>query len=288
MVQDSHNIVPVTMAVLLHVILVGAMLVAFDFSRSVPPIVPLAMKATLVTDGAVVLPPPVRELPEPVPLVEPEPEPVEPEPVEPEVVEPDPAVQQRIEAEKIQREKDALAERERLQRIEQEQAQERQRQAEADAKAEAKRRAEEEAKLEEKRRQAEIERQQEIERQREENRREEERLQADARQQEIEDESELISARNSSEMGAYLAAIQNKVIRHWARPGTARDDLECYVAITQLPNGEVVSVRVARCNGDDVVVRSIEAAVRKASPLPLPENALLFLREFQFRFTIQD
>jgi colicin import membrane protein len=278
------------MALLLHVILLGAMLVAFDFTRSVPPAVPLAMKATLVTDGAVVLPPPVRELPEPVPLVEPEvqPEPAEPEPVEPEPVQPDPAVQQRIEAERIQREKDALAERDRLQRIEQEKEQERQRQAELDAKAEAKRKAEEEARLEEKRRQAEIERQQAIERQREENRREEERLQAEAREQEIADESELISARNSSEMGAYLAAIQNKVVRNWVRPATARDDLECYVAITQLPNGEVVSVRVVRCNGDDVVVRSIEAAVRKASPLPLPENTLLFLRDFQFRFTIQD
>ena len=93
---------------------------------------------------------------------------------------------------------------------------------------------------------------------------------------------------NSNEMLAYQAAMQQKVVRNWVRPATAPDNLECFVAVSQLPNGEVTRVQVRQCNGDDVVVRSIEAAVRRASPLPLPSNPILFLRDFEFRFTIRD
>jgi colicin import membrane protein len=48
--------------------------------------------------------------------------------------------------------------------------------------------------------------------------------------------------------------------------------------VTQLPGGTVVKVQVGRCNGDDSVRQSIEAAVYKASPLPLPSDPALFER----------
>ncbi len=273
MVRDRYNVVPVTLAVLLHAVLLGSLVVAFDRTRRAQPLTPLAITATLVTESAVVIPPPpVEREPEPVP---------EPEP-EPEIVEPDPAEQARLEAEEQKRLEDARIERE---RIEREQAEaERRRQAEL----EAKRKAEEEAELERRRREAEEQRQRDIERQREKNRLEEERLLEQAREAEIAAEAERLEAMNSNEMLAYQAAIQQKVRRKWNRPATAPDDLECIVAIRQLPNGEVVSVQVLRCNGDDIVVRSIEVAVRNASPLPLPSNPILFLRDFQFRFTISD
>lgn len=281
MVRDSYNIIPVTLALVLHVVLLGSLFIAFDWSRRSQPVTPLAISATLVTESAVVIPPPVEKRPEPV--IEPEPEPVvEPEP---EVTEPDPAELARIEAERQKRLEDERIEQERLQRIEREEAEaERQRQAEL----EAQRKAEEEAELERRRREQEEQRQRDIERQREQNRLEEERLLEQARDAEIEAEAERLEAMNSNEMLAYQAAIQQKVLRNWVRPATAPDNLECFVAIRQLPNGEVVSVQVQRCNGDDVVVRSIEVAVRKASPLPLPSNPILFLRDFQFRFTIRD
>lgn len=282
MVQDRYNVVPVTLAVLLHAVLLGSLVVAFDRTRRAQPLTPLAVTATLVTESAVVIPPPP---------VEREPEPV-PEP-EPEIVEPDPAEEARRQAEEQKRLEDARIERERLEQIERAQAEaERRRQAELEAKRkaeeEAKRKADEEAELERRRREAEEQRQRDIERQREANRREEERLLQQAREAEIAAEAERLEAMNSSEMLAYQAAIQQKVQRKWNRPATAPDDLECIVAIRQLPNGEVVSVQVLRCNGDDIVVRSIEVAVRNASPLPLPSNPILFLRDFQFRFTIPD
>ena len=92
----------------------------------------------------------------------------------------------------------------------------------------------------------------------------------------------------SDEMTVYQSMLRQKIQRSWIQPGTAREDLACYVAVRQLPNGAVVSVRILECNGDEVVQRSIEAAVNRASPPPLPDNPLLFLSDFQFLFTIPD
>ena len=273
--RDSYNIIPVTMALLLHVVVFGAMLVAFDWSRNVQPITPMAITATLVTESAVVIPPPPVER-------EPEPEPVV---VEPEPDLPDPAEQERIRLEEEARLEEARLER---QRIEREREQERIRQAEL----EAQRRAEEEERLERERQEAERRRQEDIERQRQENLRlmqeEENRLLEEARQAELQAEAERLEAMNSTDMQLYQMAIRQDVQRNWIRPATARDDLECLVAVRQLTNGEVVSVRIVQCNGDEAVQRSIRAAVNRASPLPLPNNPLLFLDEFQFRFTIPD
>jgi colicin import membrane protein len=100
----------------------------------------------------------------------------------------------------------------------------------------------------------------------------------------MEEEEALQAARSSGEMSQYLALIQQRVERNWSRPATAKPGLECEVQVKQLPNGDVVDVRTARCNGDETVRRSIENAVRRASPLPLPENRLLFDRNLLFIF----
>ncbi len=101
-------------------------------------------------------------------------------------------------------------------------------------------------------------------------------------------EEDLQAAQNSSEAQVYQNMITQRVRRNWARPGTARDDLKCIVSVQQVPGGTVVSARVIECNGDDIVRRSVEAAVYRASPLPQPSNPLLFLRTFQITFTIED
>ncbi len=60
--------------------------------------------------------------------------------------------------------------------------------------------------------------------------------------------------------------------------------LNIIVHVTQIPGGEVVGVRLGECNGDDVVVRSIEAAVYQSSPRPLPPDPELFERNLRFTF----
>ena len=47
--RDSNNIIPVSLALLLHVIVFGSMIVAFDYARPTP-FTPLAVKATLVQE----------------------------------------------------------------------------------------------------------------------------------------------------------------------------------------------------------------------------------------------
>jgi colicin import membrane protein len=60
------------------------------------------------------------------------------------------------------------------------------------------------------------------------------------------------------------------------------------VRVRQTPGGEVLDARVLSCNGDAAVERSIEAAVRRASPLPVPENSLLFDSTIIFEFRPDD
>ena len=288
MIQDRYNVIPVTLAVLLHVALLGSFVVAFDWARSNPPPVPLAVTATLVSDSAITLPPRVE--PEPVP-VEPDPPVVEPEPV---VEEPDPAQVERERLEEEKRQQDIAAEQARRKIEEQEAVRRAEEAARIKAEEEARIKAAEDARIarekeiEERRRLEEIKRQEDIRRQREENERQRLALEAQQRQEALAAEEAEAAARNSPEMSAYIAAIQSKIQRNWIRPATAPDDLRCSVRVRQLPSGEVLSAQVISCNGNAAVVRSVEAAVQKASPLPLPSNPLLFSRDMRLNFRLQE
>jgi len=261
-VQDSYNIIPVTLAVMLHAIVFGSLFVAFDLSRDTAPPMPLLITATLVSEDAIA-PPPERQ---------PEPEP------EPEVQQPDPEELARERAEEQKRRDDALNEQQRLEDI---------KRKEAERKA-AEDKARREREAEEHRKELEARRLADIEQQRQDNRLEEERLLRESQAEIIAADAAQLEAQNSSEAQVYQAQIIQKVRRNWARPGTARDDLKCVVAVEQVPGGAVVSARVIECNGDDIVQRSVENAVHKASPLPQPSNPILFLRRFQITFTIDD
>ena len=291
MIQDRHNVIPFTLAVLLHVAVLGSFVVAFDWSRTHQPVVPLMVTATLVTDSAIAVPPRVEPEPEPQPV---EPEPVEPEP-EPVADRPDPAEEARRRLEEEKRLADLAAEEDRRKRAEEAARRDAEERARLKAEEEARLKAEAEAariarekQLEEQRRLEEIKRQEDIRRQREENERERQRLEAEQRRQALAAEEAAMAARSGPEMARYAAMIQNAVQRNWIRPATAPDDLRCSVRVSQLPNGEVTSVRVLSCNGNDAVVRSVEQAVYRASPLPLPENPLLFSRDMRLNFQLQE
>ena len=267
MIQDSHNVIPVSLAVLLHVLLFGSLFVVLDFSGRTQPAVPLAIKGMIVTEIPAVVPTPL------------------PEPVAP--PEPDLAEQERIAAEEQKRLEDQRIEQERLHRLAEQEA-ERKRKLEEEAERkrlmEAERqRKEAEAEKERQRQEAERKRQEEIERQRLRN----EQLRAEAEAQRLAAlaaESERLDAIQANAEQAYMFAIQQKISRRWVKPPTATAGLECVVHITQLPGGEVVSVRIGTCNGDAVVKQSIIAAVNAASPLPTPQDPSVFDREIRLTF----
>jgi colicin import membrane protein len=273
-IRDTHNIIPVSLALLLHVIIFGSMIVAFDYARPTP-FTPLAVKATLVQE--------MPEAPPPAPVVEPEPEP-EPEPVieEPEP-EPDNSEELRRQAEEEQRRQDALLEQKRLEELKRKEEEERKRKE----REEAERKKKEEEELERKRQEAERKRQEDIQRQREENERRRREEETAARQAELEAEERRFAARNSAEMAAYQFAIAQKIRRNWAVPASAGPETRCSVRVTQLPGGEVVSVNIISCNGDAAVQRSVEAAIRRSSPLPEPSNPDLFDRNLTLNLTLE-
>lgn len=292
--RDDFNIIPVGLAILMHVLIVLSMIFAFEFSRSVHPMVPLAITGQLVSAADVT----DATLPEPEPdPVAQEPEPVE---VEPELPEPEPVAEdapppvdleaERRALEEQKRLEDQRVEQERVQQIEQREEQERiRREQEAETKrreqAEAERKKRDEAEKEKQRQEAERKRAEEVARQRAENERKKREAEDAERKRrlatELAEEARRLEAMESGEMARYLYAIQQKIQRNWVQPPSANSETECVALVRQLPGGEVTGVQFASCNGDAAVQRSIEAAIYKASPLPQPENAALFDRNLR-------
>jgi colicin import membrane protein len=267
--RAGNNLGPVGLSVLLHVAIFASMIVAIDYARPTP-FTPLAIQATLVEEVP-------EKKPPPPPKVEPEPEP-EPEPVieEPEP-EPDNSEELRRQAEEEKRRQDALLEQKRLEELKRKEAEDRKRRE----REEAERKKREEEELERKRQEAERKRQEEIQRQREENERLRREMEAEQRQAEIDAEARRMAAENSPEMAAYQFAISQKIQRAWAMPASVTEDTECVVMVRQTRTGDVISANIVRCNGDDAVKRSVEAAVMRASPLPEAPNSDLFRAELR-------
>ena len=258
--SDRHNIIPVTMALLLHVVIFGSMIVAFDYARP-QPLTPLTVKATLVSEVPERAPPPPE--PEPEPIVE------EPEPAP----ESDNSAELRRQAEEEKRRQDALLEQKRLEELKRQEEEDRRRKE----REEAERKKREEERKERERIEAERKRQEDIQRQREENERLRRELEAEERRAELEAEERRFAARNSPEMAAYQFAIQQRIRRNWSVPGSATPDTRCTVRVRQLRNGDVVGVTIVSCeNADDAVRRSVVAAIERSSPLPEPSNPDLF------------
>jgi colicin import membrane protein len=204
--------------------------------------------------------------------------------------------EQQRQAELEQQRQEAEAEQQRqaeLERQRQEAEAERQRQADLqrqreEAEAERQRQAE----LERQRQEAEAERQRVAEEERRRREAEAERQrQAELEAQldvELQREAERLAAARGGALDEYQTLLRNRIEQNWIRPPSARPGIDCTVHVTQIPSGEVINARVASCNGDEAVVRSIEAAVLRASPLPLPSVPSLFERNLIIDFVPEE
>ena len=180
------------------------------------------------------------------------------------------------------RQREAEAERQREAEAERQREAEAARQREAEAERQRQREAEERRRREaEERRRREAEAEAERQRQRERARQEalEAQLQAELAAEEARE-----GAVRDGLLAQYIELIRQKVERNWIRPASVPDGLTCVVAVRQLRNGEVVSVRVVECSGGEALIRSIEQAVLSASPLPEPPDASLFEPNLEFPF----
>ena len=77
---------------------------------------------------------------------------------------------------------------------------------------------------------------------------------------------------------SYVAELRSHILSHWTVPEQSKA-FSCLVRITQSTSGEITALKILECN-DSVAVRdSIDDAIRKANPLPLPSEESCFDRQ---------
>ena len=166
-----------------------------------------------------------------------------------------------------------------------------QREEEAQRKADAEKKRQEEAKSKaeaEKKRQEEAKRKAEAERKRQED---EARKAAEQEMQaRLAAEQDRMATQRRSAMQSmineYVLYIQEKVQRSWIRPPSSGAELSCTVEVRLIPSGEVIDAQIVRSSGNAAFDRSVEAAVFKASPLPVPPDPEVMeqFRSLRFEF----
>jgi colicin import membrane protein len=91
------------------------------------------------------------------------------------------------------------------------------------------------------------------------------------------------SAHNKA-IADYLARIRGKIRGNIFLPSEIKGNPEAVFDVTQLPSGEIVTVRLKRSSGHAALDAAIERAILKSNPLPKPEPADLFSRSLELRF----
>lgn len=91
------------------------------------------------------------------------------------------------------------------------------------------------------------------------------------------------TARNKA-IADYLSRIRGKIRGNIVLPPNIKGNPEAIFDVTQLPGGEILSVRLKRSSGQGALDAAIERAILKSSPLPKPEQADLFSREIELRY----
>ena len=79
------------------------------------------------------------------------------------------------------------------------------------------------------------------------------------------------NAADQNEISKYVTAISNTVRQSFTIL-SGLEGLSCTLRITLVPGGEVARVEVMKSSGNPIFDRQAENAVRKASPLPVPNR----------------
>ncbi|MCU7834915.1 MAG: cell envelope integrity protein TolA [gamma proteobacterium symbiont of Taylorina sp.] len=104
---------------------------------------------------------------------------------------------------------------------------------------------------------------------------EDKKRQAELKRQQERDRAEW-KRKSKGIINRHAALIQRKIEQNWRQPLDVTSNLKCRINIILQPTGKVVSVRILDGSGSQAFDRSVETAVRKASPLPVPENREIF------------
>jgi len=115
-----------------------------------------------------------------------------------------------------------------------------------------------------------------------EQRREAERREAAARQQAI------AAAARDRALAAWVDKIRAKIRGNIRLRNDISGNPEAVFDVTQLPTGEVISIRLRQSSGHKGYDDDVERAILKSSPLPKSDQPNLFQRQLELRFRPQD
>ncbi|MCF6203087.1 MAG: cell envelope integrity protein TolA [Methylococcaceae bacterium] len=108
-----------------------------------------------------------------------------------------------------------------------------------------------------------------------------EKQKAQKAEREAEWARELAAEQAEQETISIRDAISKKIYKRWTKPPSARKGMSCEVSGKLLPSGEVEVISVTRSSGNILFDNSAENAIRKASPLPVPKDRSIFIKEFR-------
>lgn len=99
--------------------------------------------------------------------------------------------------------------------------------------------------------------------------------------------AQLGTARSRAASGKALAAwidkIKLKVGGNVIAPSTVDGNPEAIFAVSLLPDGGLIEVRLRKSSGNKALDEAIERAIRKSDPLPRPEDPAVFQRELSLK-----
>ena len=114
-----------------------------------------------------------------------------------------------------------------------------------------------------------------------------EKKKAEAAARQLELEAQYQAEQDLTEKQLIMAAIQQKVDRNWLRPPGTPQNLSCEVRVRLGANGSVLLVSIIKSSGDVGFDRSVESAVSKADPLPMPISPRLVSQFRDIRFVFK-
>lgn len=96
--------------------------------------------------------------------------------------------------------------------------------------------------------------------------------------------AEQAAAARSRGLADYAGKIRGKIRGNTVLPQAIQGNPEALFEVTQLPSGEVISVRLKRSSGNANLDAAIERAILKSSPLPKPDQPELFQRVLEIKY----
>lgn len=82
-------------------------------------------------------------------------------------------------------------------------------------------------------------------------------------------------------MASYISQIQQLIQAVWRFPPSAQHEQVVLIRIFMVPTGEVTEVQLVESSGNTALDRSAEQAVWKVARFPVPEDAVLFEKQFR-------